>query len=251
MKPVSPFRQLVRWTEALRAHKQASQPPAIGATSSGEVQANRVLAGPQSVLEQPLLVFDLETSGLDLQRDTVLSIGAVRIEHNAIPLTGHLDHVLQTDISLKADSQLLHGLSREDLQQGMAPAEALRHLLDYGAGCIWLAFHAGFDQRMLDRALRHHLNICFRQTLFDVATLAPMLFPEFHTPAASLDHWAECLNVGTCARHSAAADAMLTAEITLILLHQAQRQGLHTWQQLASATQRWRQIQDSSPGPLF
>ena len=251
MRPASSFRQLLRWAEALRTRTRTSRPPAIGATSSGEGQAGRVFAGNQSVLEQPLLVFDLETSGLDLQRDTVLSIGAVRIEHNAIPLTGHVDHVLQTDVSLKADSQLLHGLSREDLKQGAAPAEALRHLLDYGAGCIWLAFHAGFDQRMLDRAMRHHLNIGFRQTLFDIATLAPMLFPEHHVPTSSLDHWAKCLGLDSTARHSAVADAMLTAEITLILLHQAQQQGLHTWQQLAGAARRWRQIQDSSPGPLF
>jgi len=209
-----------------------------------------IVPGDQAVLHHPVIVFDLETSGLDMQHDTVLSVGAVRIENNAIPLADHIDAVLRVDAPLKPDSQLMHGLSREDLLRGEPAADALLELLAYGEGCIWLAFHAGFDRRMLDRALRLHLGIGFDQTVFDIAALAPMLFPEHDRPDAGLDHWARSFGLSTASRHTAAGDAMLTAEIALVLLHQAHRCGLETWKQLADALRQWERRLAAAGGPM-
>jgi len=256
MKKPSPATKIARWVRQLRAGASSGsgtpRPPAsLRDNPDRDGQSPAVIPGDQPILKHPLTIFDLETSGLDMQRDTVLSIGAVRIENNAIPLTSHIDNVLQVDTRLKRDSQLLHGLSQEDLQHGMPAGVALRGLLAYGKDSIWMAFHAGFDRRMLDRALRHHLDIGFDQTLFDVAALAPMLFPEYDTQAAGLDHWAQVFGLSTSARHTAAADAFLTAEITLVLLNQAHRKGLQTWGQLASALRQWEQRRLTPAGPMF
>lgn len=231
-----------RWTDRPR-HSLEESPSAWRPTP--------IKVGDQTLYEQPLIVFDLETSGLDLQHDTVVALGAVRIADQAIPLGRHLEHVLSVDTPLKPDSQLLHGYSQTDLHNGTAPQVALRELLNYGEGCIWLAFHAEFDRHMLDRALRQHLGIKFQHPLFDVAALAPMLFPEHARPDGGLDHWAQVFGLGTIARHAAAADALLTAEIMLILMEAAHAQGFHTWRQLSEAVQRWRRSRDSIDGPMF
>lgn len=250
MKPGSPFRPVRQWASRLFSLKKKNpHPPSAEHVLPGPPPP--VTPGDQPILEQPLLVFDLETSGLNMQRDQVLAIGAVRIEHNAIALAGHIDSVLQVEASLKPDSQLLHGLSQEDLQRGQPAAPVLQDLMRYGTDCIWLAFHAGFDQDMLDRALRRHLGVGFQQTLFDIATLAPMLFPQHQQRDAGLEHWAHIFALDTSARHSAAADALLSAELALVLLCEAQRQGLTTWQQLAHAQRQWRQRQDGAQGPMF
>lgn len=255
MRPLSSLAGIADWVRGLRGRRRGRAstglPTQVGKDAQKKDLPAPVTPGGQLILQQPLLILDLETSGLDMRRDTVLSIGAVRIEDNAIPLAGHIDAVLQVDASLKQDSQLLHGLSPQDLQQGRPAAAALRELLAYGEGCIWLAFHAGFDRRMLERALRKHLNCGFRQPIFDVAALACMLYPELEIADAALDDWAKAFGLDTSARHSAAADALLTAEITLVLLHQAERQGLRTWKQLADVLHQWRLRQDSSSGPMF
>lgn len=210
-----------------------------------------IKVGDQTLYEQPLIVFDLETSGLDLQHDTVLALGAVHIVDQAIPLGRHMEHVLRVDTQLKPDSQLLHGYSQTDLQNGTAPQVALQELLHYGEGCIWLAFHAEFDRRMLDRALRQHLGIKFQYPLFDVAALAALLFPDHARPDGGLEHWAQVFGLVTIARHSAAADALLTAEIMLILMEAAHARGFHTWRQLSEAVKHWRRDRDSIDGPMF
>lgn len=242
MNPIFPSHPFKRWVDRLRKQPLSHLPVAM---------APPLVPGEQPVLEQPLIVFDLETSGLDLRRDIVLSLGAVRIEGNAIPLGGQLDRILRVETRLKPDSQLVHGLLQEDLQAGTDPETALCELLAYGNGCIWLAFHAEFDRRMLDRALQRYFGVGFDQTVFDVAALAPMLFPDFARLDAGLDHWADAFGLSTQARHTAAGDALLTAEIMLVLLQEAQRRGLHNWKRLADALREWNHRRASPGGPLF
>lgn len=210
-----------------------------------------LLCRDQDVLVQPLLVFDLETSGLNVQRDTVLSLGAVRIENNAIPMGRQLQRVLKVDASLRQESQLIHGLTQADLQAGSHPGDALLDLLEFGADAIWLAFHAEFDRLMLQRALARHLDTVLRHAPLDVAGLAPMLFPDYVAPHAGLDHWIKVFGLTVPARHHAVADAQVTAELVLILLQQAHQQGLNTWGELEQALLLWQKKQQEAGSFMF
>ncbi|MEQ4617000.1 MAG: 3'-5' exonuclease [Corticimicrobacter sp.] len=200
----------------------------------------RVQAGDIPLAQQPLLVLDLETNGLDTRRDRVLSIGAVRIEDGCIPLGRSFERILCVEASLRPDSQLIHGLTQADLAEGSAPAEAVLDLLEYGADAIWLAYHAEFDRRMLARCVRENLGLELRHVPYDVAELAPMLCPDLAVPGAGLDHWIDVFDLPMPARHHAVADAMVTAEIMLVLLQRARMQGLRTWHELDAALVQWR-----------
>ncbi|MHA3903645.1 3'-5' exonuclease [Castellaniella sp. WN] len=199
----------------------------------------------------PAVVFDLEASGLDPGRDRILSIGAVRIEDLAIPLGGQYDRVLRAPGPLGLASRLFHGLTRADLDRGTAPEEALAGLLDFAGDAVWLAFHAGFDRALLVRALKTHLGRRWDGEVLDLAVLAPMLFPDRVGPHAGLDEWAAAFGLAAPARHAAVADAMLTAELALVVLRRAQRQGLRTWGELAVAARDWRAGRMGTGGPVF
>jgi len=206
----------------------------------------RVRAGDILLARQPLLVLDLETNGLDTQRDRVLSIGAVRIEGGCIPLGRAFERVLRVEAHLRPDSQLIHGLTQADLAEGAVPAEAVLDLLEYGADAVWLAYHAEFDRRMLARCVHESLGLELVHAPYDVAELAPMLCPDMAAPGAGLDHWIDAFNLPMPARHHAVADAMVTAEIMLVLLQCAQAQGLRTWRDLDAALTRWRRHQEGN-----
>ncbi|SHF37506.1 DNA polymerase-3 subunit epsilon [Lampropedia hyalina DSM 16112] len=199
-------------------------------------------ATAHSLLEQPLVVFDLETSGLNIHKDVVLAAGAVRIEQQSIVMGKPLECILRVEVPLHAESQLIHGLTQADLARGQEPHLALLELLEFGPDAIWLAYHAAFDHAMLQRAAAHWLGLDGARIPrpLDLAYLAPMLFPQHAKPQAGLDHWLQCFALDMPARHHAAADAFATAQIALIVLAQARQQGLHTWAQLADALAAWQ-----------
>ncbi|MDV9032323.1 3'-5' exonuclease [Pseudomonas sp. RAC1] len=196
--------------------------------------------GVCSLREQRWVVLDLETSGLNLQRDQVLSIGAVAIEDGAIALGGQFERTLRRPEQKTTASVLIHGLGPSALAAGSDPAQALVELLEFIGDSPVLAFHTPFDQGMLGRALKDTLGYRLQQVFIDVAELAPMLNPDTVLREAGLDDWVARFGLEVQARHHASADAQVTAELALILFSQARRQQLDSPLQLEQRLRQWR-----------
>lgn len=201
-----------------------------------------------SLREQRWVVLDLETSGLNLNRDQVLSIGAVAIEDGAIDFSQQFERTLHRPAQKTTPSVLIHGLGPDALAAGCDPAGALLDLLEFIGDSPVLAFHAPFDQRMLARALKDSLGYRLQHPFFDVAELAPMLNPDTVLREASLDDWVARFGLQVDERHNASADAQVTAELALILLSQARRQQLDSPLQLNLRLQQWRRRKAHSHG---
>ncbi|WP_238946154.1 3'-5' exonuclease [Vandammella animalimorsus] len=271
------WKTLRQWLGARQAAQpQAAPLPPLPPPQRHELQQRlaqlRPFAQPgaQPLATQALVVFDLETTGLDRQRDSLLSIGAVRIQacgaQPGIALGHSFARVLKAPVPISPLGQLFHGLTQGDLSQGQDPRLALLELLEWGQDALWLAWHAWFDQAMLHRAAQQWLGEYAPSSrtgkmllplpgVCDLAQLLPALLgpcPAAEQPEApatmptragdhDLDAWLQALGLAHSARHDAVADAMATAELALIALAHAQAQGLQTWGQLASlATQRER-----------
>lgn len=189
---------------------------------------------------QRFVVLDLETSGLNVDRDIVLSIGAVLIEDGAIDLGRQFECTLQRQLKSVSESVLIHGIAPSELARGTAPAEALLEFMEFAGDCVFLAFHAPFDRRMLSRALKDELGYRLQHPFFDIADLAPMLCPEAAIQRGGLDHWIDFFKLDMPQRHHAAADALATAEIALILFNRARRQDLDNVHQLGERLGYWQ-----------
>ncbi|MDF0729775.1 exonuclease domain-containing protein [Pseudomonas entomophila] len=204
--------------------------------------------GVQPLRAQRWVVLDLETSGLNLARDQVLSIGAVAIEDGAIAMGRQFERTLHRPGHKTNSSVLIHGLGPSALAAGCDPAEALVALLEFIGDSPVLAFHAPFDQGMLTRALKDSLGHRLQHPFLDVAELAPMLNPDTVLREAGLDDWIARFGLDTQARHHASADAQVTAELALILFSQARRQQLDSPLQLEQRLRQWRRRNVQSHG---
>lgn len=193
-----------------------------------------------SLREQRWVVLDLETSGLNVNRDQVLSMGAVVIDDGAIDFAQQFERTLHRPAQKTTSSVLIHGLGPSALAAGCDPAEALLDLLEFIGDSPLLAFHAPFDQRMLARALKDCLGHRLQHPFLDVAELAPMLNPDTVLREAGLDDWIARFGLQVQDRHHASADAQVTAELMLILLSQARRQQLDSPLKLAQQLNSWR-----------
>ncbi|MCX7078375.1 MAG: exonuclease domain-containing protein, partial [Pseudomonas sp.] len=78
-----------------------------------------------SLREQRWVVVDLETTGLNLNKDLVLSIGAVVIDDGAIDFSQQFERTLQRIDHKLSPSVLIHGLGPSAIAAGSDPVEAL------------------------------------------------------------------------------------------------------------------------------
>ncbi|UST84616.1 3'-5' exonuclease [Pseudomonas siliginis] len=198
-----------------------------------------------SLREQRWVVLDLETTGLNMSKDRVLSIGAVVIEDGAIDFRQQFERTLQCRELKLSPSVLIHGLGPNAVAAGSDPAEALLQLLEFIGDSPVLAFHAPFDQHMLGRAVKEHLGHKLQHVFLDVADIAPFLCPQAQIREAGLDEWIEWFRLEVFERHNASADALATAELALILFSRARGQQIYSPLQLQQRLSQWKRRQQA------
>ncbi len=192
-------------------------------------QATRLAAWraqPQAVLSTPFgqaryVVVDVETTGLNLMTDTLISIGAVAVVGGKISLADSFSVVLQQDRVSRKENILIHGISGKVQREGIAPPDALLDFLNYLGKAPLVAFHVAFDETMIRRAMRQYLNESFRHPWLDLAYLMPALHPTLARSHRVLDDWAGRFEIRNAARHNALADAMVTAQLLQVALARA------------------------------
>lgn len=190
--------------------------------------------------DQCWVVLDCESSGLDPRTDRLLSMGAVRVEHGRIALASAFSVLLRQATASTNENIVVHGITGDAQRSGVEGAQALRDFLDYADGAPLVAFHASFDRALLGGAARLH-GIQARFTWLDLAELAPALYPQHAVRCKALDDWLGVFSIENTARHDALGDALATAQLFLVLLAEAERQGAKSTKDLATAAagQRW------------
>ena len=171
--------------------------------------------------ESDCVVVDLETSGFSFKNDHLIAIGACRLKNGLIPLGKSFQIILKQDESSSKENILIHHIGDSDQRSGTEPVEALMQFLEYMAKAPLVAYHVGFDQPMLDKALKQYLGIELKQhTWFDVAFLAPLFLPDISTKRQNLDFWTKHFQINNPNRHSAVFDAISTAEVMQAVMKQ-------------------------------
>ncbi|MBI5006279.1 MAG: 3'-5' exonuclease [Nitrosomonadales bacterium] len=193
------------------------------------------------VVESRCVVVDVETTGLNLMQDRLISIGAVAVVNGKIALGDSFYVVLQQQAASDKGNILLHGISTSVQLEGEPPVEALLSFLEFLGKSPLVAFHVTFDETMIKRALRDHLGLNFKHPWTDLAYVMPGLNPPLARKYRALDHWIGHFNIRIDARHNALADALATAQLFQVAHAQAVRKkisdmaGLHDLEK----NQRW------------
>jgi DNA polymerase-3 subunit epsilon len=163
------------------------------------------------------VVVDVETSGLNVNKDRLIAIGAVAVVNGKIALCDGLEIVLLQQRVSDKQNILIHGIGGTAQSEGVPPIDALLTFLEFVGRDPLIAFHVEFDQTMIGRAIREYLGFRLKHPWADLAYVAPALYPELARRCRSLDHWMTHFGIGNYARHSALADAVATAELLLAL----------------------------------
>lgn len=190
---------------------------------------------------QRWVVVDIETTGMDVASDGVISIGAVAIVDGRVVPGDSLEIIVKQATASSRENILVHGVGAQAQLNGTDPPHAVRAFMDYAGRAPMLAFHAPFDRSFLARVIKLYVNQPFDNPWLDLAELAPALSPK--VSSKSLDEWLEHYGIPVAVRHSAASDAFATALLMTRLLPEARRQGAPSFNQMQKLARQAKWLQ--------
>jgi DNA polymerase-3 subunit epsilon len=215
--------------------------PWLADARNGSAFGHKRLASPRV---ERWVTLDVETSGLDMQRDQLLAIAAIGIQvdwhSNRLEIVpaDSFEIVLRQEVTSSKDNILLHGIGVGQQRQGVAPPLALQQFLDFVGNAPLLAFHAAFDKTIIERFVRLHLKQSLRNEWVDIEHLCAVTHEQVR--ARSLDEWMAHFGIQCAVRHQAAADTLAECELLQVIWPRVQGQ-CSDWSGVKklAAHQRW------------
>src|SRR5580693_2674136 len=168
---------------------------------------------------------DVETTGLDLHRDSVISIGSVGIRDGRIVCSDNYYSLIRPACPVSIASMCIHCLRPADLENAPGARDVGREIARQLAGRIVVAHAAWIERAFLSRLLRQ-AGVRFAAPVIDTAALARALGYAHDSPHGrepSLELLARQLSLPVYAPHHALGDAMTTAAVFLALASRAAR----------------------------
>jgi len=182
------------------------------------------------------VVFDCETTGLDPEKDGIISIGAVVVQDDEIRIADSFEIIVKTHINTA--SVVVHGITSDESQSGVEEPEAVAGFLDFVGPGVLVGHHVGFDRKLIEVAARKNFGTTVHNHAIDTMNLALALekADALGTPPIEtydLDALLQRFDIIPHDRHTAAGDAFLTAQLFLRLSQLAKRVDID-WQNLGA-----------------
>ena len=160
-------------------------------------------------LQDEIIIFDVETTGLSPTHDRLTEIGAVRMRGMQVVET--FNTMVDPERPIPAKIVELTGITDAMVEGAPKEAEALRKFMEFcGENPVLAAHNAKFDTSFVR-------NVCKRQHItFDFATLDTLVLCKCMLPTMSrhrLDGVAKALKLGKFDHHRASDDAQMLAKI--------------------------------------
>jgi DNA polymerase III subunit epsilon len=116
--------------------------------------------------------FDCETTGLNVHKDEIVAIGAVRIVGNRIMTSLRLELLVRPEKQkLSADSVRIHRLREQDVAHGIEPEDAAMQLMRFIGSRPLVGYYLEFDVAMLHRVLWPMLGMGLPQPKIEVSAM--------------------------------------------------------------------------------
>lgn len=159
-------------------------------------------------LEEEFIVFDIETTGLDKNKDKITEIGAVKIKGGEI--TGEFSTLVNPGVHISDFITKLTGITNEMVKNAPAFEEVLPELKAFIGQTPVVAHNATFDMGFI-QAKANASGVAFDNPVVDTLQLSRGLFPKLQKH--KLDAVAKHLNIKMDNHHRALDDAKTTAQI--------------------------------------
>ena len=177
--------------------------------------------------EEEIVVFDTETTGLNVFQDDIIEIAAIRIKGGEV-VGEPLDLYIETDkpiLPMLGDKENpMYAIYHEKMSTGelLSPSDALRRFLAYVGTSPILGHNANYDYNILDNNLQRYCNDTMQAhdiRCFDSLKLIRLLAPSLHS--YKLESLLETFHLAGVNSHQAIDDVKATVSLVRLCAEKA------------------------------
>lgn len=164
------------------------------------------------------VVFDTETTGLNIKEDRILSIGAISITGNTIDIANCFEVYIKQDL-FNAETVEIHGILKKGTIEKIQETEAIKQFLIYIKDAVLVAHHTAFDIAMINACLkRMELPRLKNKTLDTGYLFKKTKHCKDINKHYGLDELTELFSIKKHDRHTASGDAYITGLLFMKIL---------------------------------
>jgi hypothetical protein len=177
--------------------------------------------------KEEIVVFDTETTGLNVFQDDIIEIAAIRIKGGEV-VGEPLDLYIETDkpiLPMLGDKENpMYAIYHEKMSTGelLSPSDALRRFLAYVGTSPILGHNANYDYNILDNNLQRYCNDTMQAhdiRCFDSLKLIRLLAPSLHS--YKLESLLETFQLAGVNSHQAIDDVKATVSLVRLCAEKA------------------------------
>ncbi len=177
--------------------------------------------------EEEIVVFDTETTGLNVFQDDIIEIAAIRIKGGEV-VGEPLDLYIETDKPISPmlgdKENPMYAIYHKKMSTGelLSPSDALRSFLAYVGSSPILAHNANYDYNILDNNLQRYCKDTMQAhdiRCFDSLKLIRLLAPSLHS--YKLESLLETFHLAGVNSHQAIDDVKATVSLVRLCAEKA------------------------------
>jgi DNA polymerase III subunit epsilon len=184
-------------------------------------QAALSLDGERPITETSYVVIDTELTGLNERKDSVISIGAVKMIGTRIDLSRTFHKLIKPETKFKPESVVIHGITPSDVSEKPNIDNIIADFLEFCGDDVLIGHCVSIDLSFINRDMKRIFNSPIRNPVIDTFMIHEWIRKRMPSHAcfppgdksSGLYEMAKCFDIPVRGAHDALMDAFITAQL--------------------------------------
>jgi DNA polymerase-3 subunit epsilon len=197
--------------------------------------------GALAIGEAPYVVFDSELTGLNAQKDSIVSLGAVKMAGSKIDVGNYYYRVVEPKTKLTGQSVIIHSITPTEAAQCPSIDVLLPEFLDFCGDSVVVGHFVSIDLKFINKEMEGLYGVPLRNRAVDTLKVYQWIkgreeqFCAYHCgdgEDTSLFALAKKYAIPVSGAHDALSDAFVTAQLFQRFIPMLIKLGIRTLEDL-------------------